>query len=142
MRDLRRVLWSAGASSHRENQPGMGTSPCLSGVKHLALQALAVFAMAGLIAAPALLAASAKRADDRLRVYFVDVEGGQSTLFITPSGQSLLIDTGWPGNNYRDADRIAAVAKQAGLSRIDYALITHFHDDHVGGVPQLVGRIP
>ena len=67
---------------------------------------------------------------------------GKSTLFVTPTGESLLIDTGWPGNNGRDADRIVAAAKQAGISRIDYVLITHFHDDHVGGVPQLVARIP
>ena len=80
--------------------------------------------------------------DGRLEIYFVDVEGGQATLFVTPAGQSLLIDTGWPGNNYRDADRIAVVAKLAGLTRIDYVLITHYHDDHVGGLPQLVSRIP
>jgi glyoxylase-like metal-dependent hydrolase (beta-lactamase superfamily II) len=77
-----------------------------------------------------------------LQIYFVDVEGGQATLFVTPEGQSLLIDTGWPGNDGRDADRIAATAKLAGISRIDYVLITHFHSDHVGGVPQLVARIP
>lgn len=78
----------------------------------------------------------------KLQAYFVDVEGGQATLFVTPAGESLLIDTGWPGNNGRDADRIAAAAKQAGIRKIDYALITHFHTDHVGGVPQLVDRIP
>jgi competence protein ComEC len=78
----------------------------------------------------------------KLRVYFIDVEGGQSTLFVTPAGKSLLIDAGWPDNNFRDADRIVAAAKSAGLSRIDYVLITHYHDDHVGGVPQLVQRIP
>jgi competence protein ComEC len=78
----------------------------------------------------------------KLRVYFIDVEGGQSTLFVTPAGKSLLIDTGWPGNNFRDADRIVAAAKSAGLSRIDSVLITHYHEDHVGGVPQLVQRIP
>jgi len=81
-------------------------------------------------------------AGGNLRVYFIDVEGGQSTLFVTPAGKSLLIDTGWPGNNFRDADRIVAAAKSAGLSRIDSVLITHYHDDHVGGVPQLVQRIP
>ena len=81
-------------------------------------------------------------AGGKLRVYFIDVEGGQSTLFVTPAGKSLLIDTGWPDNNFRDADRIVAAAKSAGLSRIDYVLITHYHDDHVGGVPQLVQRIP
>lgn len=86
--------------------------------------------------------AQAGNASGKLKVYFVDVEGGQSTLFVTPAGQSLLIDTGWPGHEGRDADRIAAVAKDAGISRIDYVLLTHYHDDHVGGVPQLVQRIP
>jgi competence protein ComEC len=81
-------------------------------------------------------------AQGKLRVYFIDVEGGQSTLFVTPAGKSLLIDTGWPDNNFRDADRIASAAKSAGLSRIDNVLITHYHDDHVGGVPQLVQRMP
>ena len=77
-----------------------------------------------------------------LRIYFVDVEGGQATLFVTPTGQSLLVDTGWPGFNGRDADRIVAAAKDAGLSKIDYVLITHFHMDHVGGLPQLAERFP
>ncbi|MGE5206881.1 MAG: ComEC/Rec2 family competence protein [Chlamydiota bacterium] len=77
-----------------------------------------------------------------LHIYFVDVEGGQATLFVTPAKQSLLIDTGWPDNNGRDADRIVAAAKKAGISKIDYVLITHFHTDHVGGVPQLATRIP
>ena len=77
-----------------------------------------------------------------LQIYFVDVEGGQATLFVTPEKQSLLIDTGWPGNNGRDADRIVAAAKKAGITKIDYVLITHFHEDHVGGAPQLAARIP
>lgn len=77
-----------------------------------------------------------------LRIYFVDVEGGQSTLFVTPAGDSLLVDTGWPDNNGRDADRIVSLAKKAGVHKIDYVVITHFHTDHVGGVPQLVARIP
>ena len=70
------------------------------------------------------------------------MEGGQATLFVTPTKESLLVDTGWDDNNGRDADRIVAAAHKAGLSRIDYVLITHFHEDHVGGVAQLVDRIP
>lgn len=77
-----------------------------------------------------------------LQTYFIDVEGGQSTLFVTPTGESLLVDTGWPDNNGRDADRIVAAAKKAGIRRIDYVVITHYHTDHVGDVPQLVARIP
>ncbi len=79
---------------------------------------------------------------DTLRVSFIDVEGGQATLFVTPAGESLLIDTGWADNNNRDANRIVAAARAAGLTKLDYVLITHFHDDHVGGVPQLVAQIP
>jgi beta-lactamase superfamily II metal-dependent hydrolase len=94
------------------------------------------------IASMAFFAAAQNAAQGKLRVYFVDVEGGQSTLFVTPEGHSLLIDTGWPDNNFRDADRIAAAAKSAGLSRIDDVVITNYHEDHLGGVPQLVQRIP
>jgi len=75
-----------------------------------------------------------------LDVYFIDVEGGQSTLFVTPAGQSLLVDTGWAGA--RDAGRIADVAKQAGITQIDYLVTTHYHGDHVGGVVDLAARIP
>lgn len=87
-------------------------------------------------------AAAGAQNKEKLQIYFVDVEGGQATLFVTPAGESLLIDTGWPGNNGRDANRVVAAAKKAGISKIDYVLITHFHMDHVGGVPQLVERIP
>lgn len=84
----------------------------------------------------------AMAASKPLEIYVIDVEGGQSTLFVTPQGQSLLIDTGWPGNAFRDADRIVAACKRAKVKKIDYLLITHFHIDHVGGVPQLVAKMP
>jgi competence protein ComEC len=77
-----------------------------------------------------------------LNIYFIDVEGGQATLIVTPSRQSLLVDTGWPGFNGRDAERIVQAAKVAGIHRINFLLVTHFHADHVGGVPQLAARIP
>ena len=96
---------------------------------------LLLLAIAPAIAAPE----STKNA---LRVYFVDVEGGQATLFVTPANESLLIDTGWPGYEERDADRIVAAAENAGINKIDYVLITHFHTDHVGGLPQLAAKIP
>ena len=87
-------------------------------------------------------ASASPAAQKTLRIYFVDVEGGQATLFVTPAGESLLIDTGWPGNEGRDAERIVKAAKEAGISKIDFVLITHFHNDHVGGAPQLAARIP
>jgi len=77
-----------------------------------------------------------------LEIYFIDVEGGQATLFVSPSGESMLVDTGWSGHNSRDAGRIAAAAKHAGVKAIDYLLVTHFHEDHVGGVPQLAAKLP
>jgi competence protein ComEC len=77
-----------------------------------------------------------------LDIYFIDVEGGQATLYVTPSKQTLLVDAGWPGFSGRDADRIARAAKKAGVKSIDYFITTHYHTDHVGGVPQLVEKIP
>jgi competence protein ComEC len=87
-------------------------------------------------------ALSAARGAKTLDFYFVDVEGGQATLMVTPSKESVLVDTGWPGFNGRDADRIHAAAKAAGIKQIDYLVITHYHTDHVGGVSQLVAKLP
>jgi beta-lactamase superfamily II metal-dependent hydrolase len=83
----------------------------------------------------------AQSAAKGLQIYTIDVEGGQATLLVSPSGHSLLVDTGWPGNNGRDAERIQAAMKDAGITTIDKVLITHFHVDHVGGVPNLVERV-
>ncbi len=74
-----------------------------------------------------------------LQIYSIDVEGGQATLIVSPSDESMLIDTGWPGD--RDAGRIVAAAKLAKLDHIDYVWITHYHRDHVGGAPALANLI-
>jgi competence protein ComEC len=93
------------------------------------------------VAVMTLLCATARAQPRRtLDVYFIDVEGGQSTLLVSPSGESLLIDAGWPGA--RDANRITGIAKQAGITQIDYLVLTHYHVDHAGGVPELSSRIP
>ena len=77
-----------------------------------------------------------------LRIYAIDVEGGKSTLYVSPSGETMLVDTGYAGNNNRDADRIVAAAKAAGVKRIDYLVVTHYHGDHAGGVPQIAAKMP
>ena len=78
----------------------------------------------------------------QLRIYAIDVEGGKSTLYVAPSGESMLVDTGYAGNANRDALRIVAAAQAAGITKIDYLVITHYHADHAGGVAQLAAALP
>jgi beta-lactamase superfamily II metal-dependent hydrolase len=101
-----------------------------------------LLAVAVLVASGALLSGQA-RATKTLDIYVVDVEGGNATLFVSPSGESLLIDTGNAGAAApRDAGRIVEAAKAAGLSQIDHVIITHWHGDHYGGLAELASRIP
>ena len=103
-------------------------------------------AAAGLVALLVQAGPNAVAAQTRttLDIYVVDVEGGNATLFVSPSGESLLIDTGnlGPEASVRDADRILAAAKDAGLTRIDHLITTHWHGDHYGGMAELAARIP
>jgi len=76
-----------------------------------------------------------------LDIYWIDVEGGAATLIVAPSGESLLYDAGYADND-RDAKRIYAATQLAGLKKIDYFVLSHFHGDHVGGLPALAKMIP
>jgi len=78
-----------------------------------------------------------------LDIYVVDVEGGNAVLFVTPSGESMLVDSGNGGAAaVRDAERIVGAARDAGLTAIDHLIITHYHGDHIGGLAELAQRIP
>src|SRR5258706_8183928 len=90
-------------------------------------------------------AGNAQSQSTNLNIYWIDVEGGAATLLVAPSGESLLYDAGYGPPNAvddRDAKRILAVARQAGLAKIDYFVLSHYHADHVGGLPALAGMIP
>ena len=106
--------------------------------------------MRGVCAALLLACAAPALAETPLKIVSVDTEGGAATIVLTPDGRSLLIDTGWPAgfgqmpspDGARDsADRIVATAKRLRITRFDYVLVTHYHDDHSGGTAALAERI-
>jgi len=100
-----------------------------------------VRSVAGAAFALILAASHAGPADQRLDIYWVDVEGGGGTLIVTPAGESILIDTGNPGG--RDPGRLhKAATETAGLRQLDHVLITHFHIDHFGGAAELAQLMP
>jgi beta-lactamase superfamily II metal-dependent hydrolase len=88
------------------------------------------------------LAAAAAQTPKPLDIYFIDVEGGQATLLVTPSGESMLIDTGYPGFEDRDVNRVLSAVRQAGVKKLDYLLVTHYHNDHAGNAAAIAARIP
>ena len=96
------------------------------------------------VAALLTASSSAQPARDKsLTIYVVDVEGGNATLFVGPSGGSVLIDTGNGGAAAaRDADRIMAAVKDAGLTQIDHLITTHWHGDHFGAMAELAAADP
>jgi len=97
---------------------------------------LALLLAAGLITPPL----AAQSPTKTLQIYYVDTEGGQATLFVAPSGESLLVDTGNPGT--RDTERIMLALDDAGVKQLDHLVLTHYHGDHIGGLAELSKRIP
>jgi competence protein ComEC len=88
------------------------------------------------------LTAGAAPAEKSLHIYFIDVMGGAATLVVTPEGESILIDSGWPGQGDRDPKRIVHVLKDlAGCDHLDHLVTTHWHVDHFGGVEGLARRV-
>ncbi len=107
------------------------------------MRARICFATLVLVLSAALAVAQQRGPRTALDIYVVDVEGGNAVLFVSPSGESILIDSGNGGAAaVRDAERIFTAAKDAGLTKIDHLITTHFHGDHIGGLAELAKRIP
>jgi competence protein ComEC len=102
-----------------------------------AMPKLLTAALLGLVCAGLLVAAP-----QNLDIYWIDADGGAATLIVSPSGESMLVDSGNRRPDDRDAKRIYAATQQAGLKKIDFLLTTHFHSDHIGAMPALAKLIP
>src|SRR5262245_63179171 len=102
------------------------------------MRSLIVFQLSLLLIAA--FSAARTQSTNSLDIYLVDVEGGNATLVVSPSGESLLIDTGNVGAAERDAGRIMDAIQEAGLHQIDHLVTTHWHLDHFGGMVELAGR--
>src|ERR1700733_3043526 len=102
-----------------------------------------MFSLVALVVFASCSVAQTRTARSTLDIYVIDVEGGNSVLFVPPSGESVLIDTGnvAPGAA-RDAGRIMDAIHDAGITQIDHLIITHWHGDHFGGLPELAKQIP
>ena len=106
------------------------------------IASLVITAVIAVVAAQADPARSVPPKSGTLDIYWIDVEGGASTLIVTPAGQSVLMDAGFAGFNDRDAARIEhVVKKEAGLQQLDFVLVSHFHGDHAGGLAALSRRV-
>ena len=101
-----------------------------------------VFSIAAAVAIMAVFSIAQTRTAKTLDIYVIDVEGGNATLFVPPSGESVLIDTGNVGPAAaRDAARIQAAMKDAGIQQIDHLITTHWHGDHFGGMAEMASRV-
>ena len=95
------------------------------------------------VAIAAQVVVAQKKAPSTLDIYFIDTEGGQATLLVTPAGETLLYDTGTGGANNRDADRITAIVKEVAVEQqLDHVIVSHYHGDHSGNAAELSRRFP
>jgi len=120
---MKRILWRPSADCSGPVVLAMAALVGILGMQHMQAQAPA--------AAPR----------TTLEIYYLDTEGGQATLLVTPAGGSLLIDAGYAAQG-RDADRIVAAMKEQGVTMLDHVIVTHYHGDHVGGVAELAEKVP
>jgi competence protein ComEC len=107
------------------------------------MRSLVRFCVVAIVAIVAVGLSAQTRQGKSLDIYLIDVEGGGATLFVAPSGESVLVDTGNGGAAAaRDADRIMAAITAAGLSQVDHLVTTHWHGDHYGGMAEVASRVP